>query len=316
VQHAAVRAALVDGEVLHQAAVRSDELGADTPRPTTDILATDLRDVALHLAHHRGDHLIAPHLADPDAEVAACQLPGAAEAQRVGEVMQRRAPGCPALASQGEHRVRSDPDLAIDTTGEVDAEERQASTGRDRVDVASYQVATIGSQAQPRAPEGHDPRCRAVAGHGGDPVGAESGTGDDHAGGQLAGVGSWVVVPAGVLAFAADREVDDLTPLLDVDHLGVGPHLAASVADRGGQRPAHGAEIGHGGLRCPQTGDAAHVGLVLAEAVGIEPVDLDAVGASALRRAAPGPAARRGPPRRRACRCARRGRRARHRSAP
>jgi hypothetical protein len=219
VQDAALGPARVDGEVLHQAAVRSDELGADTPGPTTDILATDLRDVAPHLAHHRCDHLIAPHLADPDAEVAACQLPGAAEAQRVGEVRQRRAPGCPALASQGEHRVRADPDLAIDTSGEVDAEEGQASTGRDRVDVASYEVATVGPQAQPRAPEGHDPRCRAVAGHRGDPVGAQPGTGDHHAGGQLAGVRSRVgsvLVGVGSVVDVVGFVVDVVGLLLDV----------------------------------------------------------------------------------------------------
>ena len=83
-----------------------------------------------------------------------------------------------ALAGEGEHRVRAGPHLAIDALGEVHAEEREARIGN-RVDEAANERPGVGRQRVVVAAERDDPLAAGVAGHRREPIGLETGAGDD-----------------------------------------------------------------------------------------------------------------------------------------
>src|SRR6185503_11540193 len=68
-----------------------------------------------------------------------------------------------ALPGQGEHRVRSGVDTAVDHPGQVHAEERELRI-RYRVDQPTDQVAAVGTQFVVLATERDDPRRRVDAG--------------------------------------------------------------------------------------------------------------------------------------------------------
>ena len=116
-------------EVVDEAAVAGDGLGADAGEGGDEVVGRDARDVAGGLGGEGAAAGGEAQLAGGGAPVAAQHAPGA----RPGEAVARR----------DEQGGRAEQDVAGDRRREVDAEEREARVG-DGIDEAADEVAALG----------------------------------------------------------------------------------------------------------------------------------------------------------------------------
>src|ERR1700722_308499 len=178
VQHVNHVLTLLDQEVIDERARPAEALRADPGRAERDVPRTDLGDVPAHLSQVGRLDQVAPDLQGAGTGVGPGQLAQAGEAQAVQQVpaVHRRAPA--PLPAQRGRRVRAGVQRPDDAPGEVHAEERERRVGH-RVNQPADQAGRGRPERVVVAAERDDPvLVAALAGHGGDPVGLEAGTGD------------------------------------------------------------------------------------------------------------------------------------------
>src|SRR4051812_8004715 len=123
-------------EIVDEGAIRIERLRADARRPEHDLILANLGDVAAHVGEERAFRDIAPHLSGTHPPEPAREPEEAAIAQDAGQVPRAQVAPTVPLAGEGEHRVGTGPDFAIDALREVHAKEWEARIGN-RVDEAT-----------------------------------------------------------------------------------------------------------------------------------------------------------------------------------
>ena len=153
---------LRDDEVVDEATVAAEGLGAHAGGAGEHVVGRELRDVAGAVRDERLAADGVAQLAQPGPPPAAGHAVGAGPGEGLAQVGGGEAAQVVGVARAGQQRGRADQHLVVGAAGEVDAEERQRGVGHG-VDERAHEVAALGPQAQPGAAEGDDARVGVAA---------------------------------------------------------------------------------------------------------------------------------------------------------
>src|SRR5262245_57327015 len=124
VHHMDCGARFGDHEILDEAPVTRDRLRADPGRGRPQVVGVDFWNVSRQIARVNSFQPVTGDLSNAHAPVAGEYAPESRPQGRVDGIADRESEPPVPFPSQGEHRVRASPDLAVDAAREMYAQER------------------------------------------------------------------------------------------------------------------------------------------------------------------------------------------------